>query len=138
MSIKVNKIVSSSYLDGNSTALIKAGTGLTVTLGGAGAYTIGTTSATKTVGTTVTTDASGNATVNITGFAFTSTPVVGLACVSTSTTQFTGAQVTSASSTSVSIRAFATKNTTVSILGAIVSPVAVAPSVVVHITLTGS
>lgn len=132
MSLRENKIISNSYLDGNSTALIKAGTDITVSVGGAGGYTI---SANDTVRFKTTTNGSGVVTVDLTPYAFANPPVVGLTCQSSSTTQYTGAQYSNLTTTSITIRTFVTQATVVVLLNTNVQPVVAAPNVPVDVIL---
>jgi len=134
MSLKVSKIQSNSYLDGNATALVKAGTGITITIGALGSYTVNSSTTGAVTAFTVTTS-SGTAVVDLTPFAFANPPVVGLTTVNSSNTQANLADIVTVTATSLTIRTFVTQSTVISILGLTVNPVVVAPTVVVNVIL---
>lgn len=129
MSSVFNSVKAKAYRDNNNTALIKDGVGISVSEGSSGDYTINS-SVSKIVAFQTTTNGSGVVTVDLTSYSFSSTPRVGLTCQQTSATQFTGALVTSVSSTSLSIKTYQTQSTLISILGLTVNPVVVVSAVV--------
>jgi len=131
MSEKVNKIQSNNYVDGNNTALVKAGTNITVTTS-AGGYTVNSNSP---VTFTTTTNGSGTITINLTSFAFANAPIVQLTAQNSNTAQYLGANFTGLTTTSITINTFISQNTAVLIGGNII-PFTTAPNAVVHVTLT--
>lgn len=129
-----NILQSKSYKDSNYTSLIKSGNGINVIQGASGDFTISTSS--KLIGLTSTTNSSGIATIDLTSYGFSSTPVVNCTCVQTNASQVTVCNITSVSSTSLSIKTYQTQNTLINLLGLTVNPV-IAISTTVNIILVG-
>lgn len=135
MAFRDNSIRASNYYDNNGTALVKAGTNVSVAVAGTGGFTVSASGSGKyVVGFITTTNASSTVTVNISAYGFTSTPVFSASALNASTSQCLIANVSAISTTSITINTFTTQNTPILIGGTSV-PVALAPNVTVHVQL---
>lgn len=131
MSRSLDNISARSYRDSVGSPLISAGTGITANLNANGSYII---SCSKRFYTLITTtNSGGTATIDLTGYGFSSSPIVQCTCLATNSIQFTGCLIQTLSSTSLTIKTYQTQNTTVIIGGNIVPVIPVAATV--HIIL---
>ena len=134
MTIGLNKIQSSFYLDNNGNPLLTSGTNITITPGAQGDYTVGSI-ASIIAFTTTTNSTDGTVVIDLTSYSFVNPPIVKLTTVNSSTTQANWGDIVTVTTTSLTIRTFITQSVVAS-LTTTLNPVVAALNVVVNVILT--